>query len=403
MHRAGPSRREALVGLAAWAGSAAWVGLAGLATVARAAPPTRLPADPAEVLRVGPGRALPTPSAAARVAQAGAVVEIDAGNYEGDVAVWTQPALTLRAVGGPVRLHAAGRAAEGKAIWVLRGGRFDIEGIAFHGTRVAARNGAGIRLEQGQARLRHCRFIDNENGILTSNFRSVTLDLAHCEFGHNGHGDGQSHNLYAGAIGRLTASACWFHHARSGHLLKSRAAYNELRCNLLTDGDGGRASYELEFPSGGVAVVVGNVLEQAATTQNPHLVSYGVEGLGDTAHALVLAHNTLVNRRASGMFLRVSPGRVLLRTANNLLLGPGSPGPQLDDRALGNWTFAAQDAQAAPWAQAMPAAARGRAVALGDETVAGYAVLLRPDRQYLHPLQTMARADASDPGAVQAA
>src|SRR4051812_885037 len=51
-------------------------------------------------LRVGPGRALTTPSAAAAVARNGDTVLIDAGTYAGDVATWTQDDLTLRAVGG---------------------------------------------------------------------------------------------------------------------------------------------------------------------------------------------------------------------------------------------------------------------------------------------------------------
>ena len=82
---------------------------------------------PDQVLRVGPGRALTSPSAAARIARDGATVLIDPGDYLGDVAVWTQDRLTLRGHGGRARLHAAGRAAEGKAIWVIRGNDVLIE------------------------------------------------------------------------------------------------------------------------------------------------------------------------------------------------------------------------------------------------------------------------------------
>jgi hypothetical protein len=37
------------------------------------------------------------------------------------------------------------------------------------------------------------------------------------------------------------------------------------------------ASYELEFPEGGVAVVVGNVIAQSADSPNPIVVAYGAE------------------------------------------------------------------------------------------------------------------------------
>ena len=74
----------------------------------------------ANTLQVGPQRATKTIAAAARLASAGTTIEVDAGEYVGDVAVWTQPNLTLRAVGGRVRLQANGAAAEDKGIWVVR-------------------------------------------------------------------------------------------------------------------------------------------------------------------------------------------------------------------------------------------------------------------------------------------
>ena len=63
---------------------------------------------------------------------------------------------------------------------------------------------------------------------------------------------------YVGKIDKLTVNGSYFHHARVGHLLKSRAAQNHVFYNRLTNEEGGRASYELGFPSGGLAYVVGN-------------------------------------------------------------------------------------------------------------------------------------------------
>ena len=85
-------------------------------------------------LRVGaPGRELKRPSEAARVARDGDVVEIDAGVYAGDAAVWPQHRLTIRGVGGRAHLRANGAHAEGKAIWVIKGHDTTVERVEFSG------------------------------------------------------------------------------------------------------------------------------------------------------------------------------------------------------------------------------------------------------------------------------
>jgi hypothetical protein len=207
---------------------------------------------------------------------------------------------------------------------VVRGKQVSVEGFDFSGSEVPDHNGAGIRLESGSMWVSNCRFIDNENGILTNNRADIELDIVDSEFGHNGYGDGLTHNLYVGAIARLSVSGSYFHHALAGHLLKSRAALNDIRYNRLVDGPGGRASYELEFPNGGVAYVVGNIIEQGAKTENPHLISYGAEAYRWPRNALYLIHNTLINDKpAGGVLLRVKPGDVTIQADNNLLIGPG--------------------------------------------------------------------------------
>ena len=276
------------------------------------------------LIRVGPSRAIKTIAQSAQLASAGAIIEVDSGDYRGDVAVWTQDRLTLRAVGGRVRLIAAGAAAEEKAIWVMRGGQMSVEGFDFSGARVPGQNGAGIRFEKGVLRVRNCTFMNNENGILTGNESNTELDIENSEFGHNGYGDGQSHNLYAGTIARLSVKNSYFHHARVGHLLKSRAKVNDIYNNRLVDGDGGTASYELEFPAGGVAHVVGNVIAQSTSTENPHLISFGAEGYKWPRNEIHLENNTLVNPLPkSGVFLRVAPGADIIQAVNNRLAGQG--------------------------------------------------------------------------------
>ena len=70
-----------------------------------------------QILSVGPGKAFSVPSKAAKVARDGDIIEILAGTYRGDVAVWRANNLVIRGVGGRVVLDAAGKSAGGKAIW----------------------------------------------------------------------------------------------------------------------------------------------------------------------------------------------------------------------------------------------------------------------------------------------
>ena len=334
-------------------------------------PASALAADIAttpSVIQVGPDRPVRTLADAARLAKDGTTIEVDAGEYGGDVAVWTQDKLSLKAVGGRVVLKAQGQAAEGKAIWVVRGGAISVQGFDFMGTQVPDRNGAGIRFERGKLVVRDCRFIDNENGILTGNRNDAELEVIDSEFAHNGYGDGLSHNLYVGTIARLTVSGSYFHHAIVGHLIKSRAEYNDIRYNRLSDELGGRASYELEFPNGGIAYVVGNIIAQGPRTENPHLISYGAEGYRWPKNALYLAHNTLVDGKTKGgVLLRVRPGDVDVKAVNNLVVGPGllqlagpgeynnnlsvsadifEPGPRDDYRIQAKARFAGRPVQA---------------------------------------------------------
>lgn len=275
-------------------------------------------------IRVGPFGEVLTIAQAAALANDGDTVEVEAGEYRGDVAVWRQRRLTIRAVGGRARLIADGKAAAGKGIWVIHHGDFIVEGFDFEGARVPHRNGAGIRFDRGRLTVRDSSFIDNENGILTGNTDDSELVIENCLFSGNGYGDGQSHNLYVGRIAKLVVKASYFRQAKVGHLLKSRARVSDVLYNRLTDEIGGRASYELEFPAGGYVTVLGNLLEQSDTTENSTIVSYGAEGYRWADNSFRFVHNTVVNRRAAGaVFVRALKGDASALIADNVFAGRG--------------------------------------------------------------------------------
>lgn len=346
-------------------------------------------------LQVGPQRAIKTIAAAARVASAGSIIEVDAGEYVGDVAVWTQPNLTLRAVGGRVRLQANGMAAEDKAIWVVRSPKFTVEGFDFEGAQVTGRNGAGIRFESGWLVVRNCSFTRNEMGLLTSNNPDAVLEVENSEFAYNMRPDGHNHNLYIGQIARATITGSYLHHARTGHLLKSRAAITHVLYNRLTD-DGGSASYELEFPNGGVAVVVGNILQQGTLTENPALISFGAEGYTWPANQLSLAYNTLVDDLPQGgAWLRIKPGAATVLAVNNLLVGTAPLQATASEDFRNNFhTDRSSFAPGGDFRLRADSPLRGKAIAL-DKT-------LQAQREYSHAAKSIALGNAPhNPGAMQ--
>ncbi|MDD5298710.1 MAG: hypothetical protein PHU46_17555 [Rhodocyclaceae bacterium] len=338
---------------------------------------------------VGPHGQYKTIAAAAAAAKSGDVVEIAAGTYSGDVAVWLQSNLTIRGVNGMVTLNANGMSAEGKAIWVIRNGNFTIENIAFSGARVPDQNGAGIRFENGNLVVRNCKFLHNENGILTGNINTATLAVERSEFGYNGHGDGYSHNIYVGQIARFSMTGSYSHHAVVGHLLKSRAKENYISYSRLTDETGGKASYEVDLPNGGTSYLIGNIIEQSATTQNSNIISFGEEGYFWPQNQLYLVNNTIVNdRTAGGVFLKVAPGTRTVKVYNNIRYGNGATLESSGTgQYAGNVLASANDLE-------LPTAfdyrLRATSSLVGKATAPGSAnnVALKPVMEYLHPLQT---------------
>ena len=287
------------------------------------------PAASARVIYVGPNGTVKTIADASRLAKDDDVVVIASGQYTGDVALWTQKRLTIRGEGQRPVLVAGGKSEEGKAIWVFRNGDFKVSNIEFRGARVDDQNGAGIRFENGKLTIVQCAFFDNQVGILTGNSADAELTIERSIFAQSPRQTASlPHLLYVGRIAALRITGSRFHGGYRGHLLKSRARVNDIRYNLLVDGDGGSASYEADFPNGGDVTLVGNVLGQSSTTENPTLVSFGSEGSTWPQSRLKMVHNTLYSKGwRPAWFLRVFKDKFTtapeVMTRNNLLVGMG--------------------------------------------------------------------------------
>lgn len=255
----------------------------------------------ARTIQVGPGHLYSLPSQAAKIAKNGDIIEIAAGDYLADVALWKASNLTIRGVGGTAHMKSRGKTKQGKAIWIIKGNDTTVEYIGFHGAKVRDKNGAGIRLEGRSLTVRNSLFRNNQNGILTGGNPASEVLVERTEFDRNGHGDGQSHNIYIGKIRKFTLQDSVSRRAKVGHQVKSRAAENIIINNKLADEITGNSSYLIDLPKGGIAYIAGNTLQQGRLAENFAMVSFGAEK--NALHALSslrIENNTFINDRRAG-------------------------------------------------------------------------------------------------------
>lgn len=291
--------------------------LFGLAFVAAAAD------NSGHVIHVGVHGDVLSPSAAAAIAKDGDVIEIDPGDYPGDVAVWKQNNLTIRGHDGMVLLDARGAPlAQGKAIWVISGNNTTISNIEFRNAAARDGNGAGIRQEGAGLHLSHCVFERNQDGILAGNNRESDILIEHSEFGHNGHGAGQTHNIYIGIVRSFEIRFSYVHHANVGNDVKSRAMTNKILYNRIMDEEDGDTSYEIDLPDGGLSFIIGNLIQKGRNAQNYHTIAFAAEGAKNPKQDLYVVNNTMVNDRHDGVFIMNRSG-VPARIYNNIFIGAG--------------------------------------------------------------------------------
>lgn len=314
----------------------------------------------ATVRLVGPGRTYTKPSQAAAVVQTNDCVYIDAGNYPNDVALWPASAsnLTIRGVNGMAKLTITNGLVYGsKAIWVVDGTNTTIENVEFScatsrtnnpncsGILVGDGNDAGIRLEAPGLTVRNCIFRDNDDGILGGPNISGTSGnvlIEKSEFYRNGFGDGFTHNLYLNDHNTsLTFRYNYTHGAITGHNLKSRASTNYILYNRITDETNGvtdctdpgkcSASNEIELPCGGLAYIIGNVMEKGPNADAKQIVKFAAELSSPscpqpslTTQELYVINNTMANDYgATTQFIQGAGTAPLLWSKNNIFWGAG--------------------------------------------------------------------------------
>ena len=293
----------------------------------------------AATLQVGPGKTYSKPCDAIAAAQPNDTVAIDPGTYTDTCAIKTA-GLTVMGVGGRPKIDLTGGTPSGqKGIYVIDADGVTLQNLELTGATISSgsgENGAGVRIEASNLTIRGCYIHDNQDGILGSPLMAGgTLLIESSEFAHNGmgsgcvDGNGCTHNLYIGAnFAKVTFQYNYSHSLATdtpdkGHLFKSRAQQNFVLYNRFT-GEGDTDSYEVEFPQGGLAVVVGNMIEKPPMSGNGSLVAYGLESLANADHRLFVVNNTLVNDKSGGTFFNSAAGAMVV-AHNNFLIGTGTP------------------------------------------------------------------------------
>jgi len=229
------------------------------------------------VLTVGPGMALALPSDAARAAKSGDTVKIMPGTYS-DCARWDASDLVVEGIGAGVTI--TDKVCDDKGLFITRGRNITVRNITFLAAHASSHNGSGIRAEGAVLTVENSRFIDNEDGILAGDNPLSTIIVRKSLFKGNGNCIAAcAHGIYANHIALLRVENSQFEEQHVGHHIKSRAARTEIIGNSVQDGPNGSASYLVDLPNGGTAIISGNRFEKGPHSDNKNVaISIGAEG-----------------------------------------------------------------------------------------------------------------------------
>ena len=243
-------------------------------------------------------------------------IRVAPGTYTNDFPFVTRP-VTIEADpngSGPVVLLATEPLPNEKGI-VLTTSSLTVRGLTFEGAAISnalGGNGAGIRdqnVDNGgpptSLIVDNCIFVGNQEGILTGDDSTESIQIINSTFSYNGNPDPGyfQHALYVNFAGSLTVTGSLFGGQLIGHDIKSRAQINDIANNRIYDGaadpaegiGAGSTSFGIEIADGGVATITNNLIVQGPTSENYAMVDYGGEGQTYDTNSLLVSGNTFIN------------------------------------------------------------------------------------------------------------
>lgn len=185
---------------------------------------------------------------------------------------------------------------EGKAAFVLRGRAAIVDGLVFQNMQVPDRNGAGIRLEQGELTVRESLFRNSESGILGANDQSGAIRIERSTFSGLGRCDEDydcAHSIYINGAGPVSVVASRFERGRGGHYVKSRAPGIEVSDSSFDDSQGRATNYMIDLPWGANGAILRNVFVQGQDKENySAFIALAGEGDENSPSRLAVTGNT---------------------------------------------------------------------------------------------------------------
>ncbi|MBM3488723.1 MAG: hypothetical protein FJX67_19185 [Alphaproteobacteria bacterium] len=222
---------------------------------------------------------------------------------------------------------------ENRGIWIIRGRNTTVENIEFSLAAASEGNGAGIFQIGVNLTVQNGYFHANENGIPTGAQAESQITIANSRFERNGKCEPEcAHGIYVGRVKALRVFGSSFRAQRIAHHIKSRALYTEITGTVIDDGATGTASFAINLPNGGTAVIRQNSIRKGPGAHNHSaVISIGEEGATNPGTGFRIEGNVFKNDNAAEtVFVRNATGLAAVLTGNTYqgkgkpLSGPGS-------------------------------------------------------------------------------
>lgn len=291
----------------------------------------------AATISVGPARADKTLGAVLGRLKPGDVVQIDPGTYHETAKIAAQGTrerpITIRGALTGARpvfdaqgLDTSGSHGTARGVFEITGAYVVIEHLEFKNAR-NEQNAAGVRfLDSTNAAVRDCKITYCDMGVFGSDKETATVEDSEIAFNGTASFSGGSHNFYMHG-NRVVVRRCYIHDSLFGQNYKSRAHYNELWYNWITDSNEGEvgcvdAPGETDRPNSNVLMVGNTVVSKPERAGNPaKYVLQGSELGGAHDGTLFLFRNTFVAGSPRVQFITLDDPKTRLVAQDNVFVG----------------------------------------------------------------------------------